>query len=34
MPNRAGRKWMDVAPVSNRDRALIFGADARKLLKL
>ena len=34
MDNRAGRQWMDAAPVSDRDRALIFGANARKLLKL
>ena len=32
MPSRAGRKWMDAALVS--DRTLIFGANARKLLKL
>ena len=34
MPNVAGREWMDGAPVSEHDRALIFGANARKLLKL
>jgi hypothetical protein len=34
MPNRAGRKWMDAAPVSDHNRTLIFGANARKLLKL
>ena len=32
--NLAGRKWLDAAPVSEHDRALIFGANARKLLKL
>ena len=34
MNNCAGRKWMDAAPVTDHDRALIFGANARKLLKL
>jgi len=34
MDNAAGRKWMDAAPVNDHDRALIFGANARKLLKL
>ena len=34
MNNAAGRKWMDAAPVSDRDRALILGANARKLLKI
>ncbi len=34
MPNRAGREWMDAAPVSDHDRTLIFGANARQLLKL
>jgi 2,3-dihydroxybenzoate decarboxylase len=34
MNNGAGRKWMDAAPVSDRDRALILGANARKLLKI
>jgi 2,3-dihydroxybenzoate decarboxylase len=34
IPNVAGRKWLDAAPVSERDRALIFGENARKLLKL
>jgi 2,3-dihydroxybenzoate decarboxylase len=34
MPNLAGRKWLDAAPVSDQDRAMIFGANARKLLKL
>src|SRR5471032_1321285 len=34
MPNVAGRKLLDAAPVSERDRALIFGENARKLLKL
>jgi predicted TIM-barrel fold metal-dependent hydrolase len=34
MDNVAGRQWMDAAPVSDHDRALIFGANARKLLKL
>jgi predicted TIM-barrel fold metal-dependent hydrolase len=33
-PNRAGRKWMNAAQVSDHDRAQIFGANARKLLKL
>ncbi len=34
MDNVIGRKWMDVAPVTDHDRALIFGANARKLLKI
>ena len=34
MSNRAGRKWMDAAPVSDHDRTLILGANARKLLKV
>ena len=34
MNNAAGRRWMDGAPVSDRDRALILGANARKLLKI
>jgi 2,3-dihydroxybenzoate decarboxylase len=34
MDNVAGRKWMDAAPVSEPDRALIFGGNASKLLKL
>jgi predicted TIM-barrel fold metal-dependent hydrolase len=34
MDNVTGRKWMDTAPVSGHDRAMIFGANARKLLKL
>jgi predicted TIM-barrel fold metal-dependent hydrolase len=32
--NVPGRQWLDAAPVSDHDRALIFGANARKLLKL
>jgi predicted TIM-barrel fold metal-dependent hydrolase len=32
--NLAGRKWLDAAPVSDDGRALIFGANASKLLKL
>jgi 2,3-dihydroxybenzoate decarboxylase len=32
--NLAGKEWMDAAPVSARDRALIFGGNAAKLLKL
>jgi predicted TIM-barrel fold metal-dependent hydrolase len=32
--NLSGRKWLDQAPISEHDRALIFGANARKLLKL
>jgi predicted TIM-barrel fold metal-dependent hydrolase len=28
------RKFMDAAPISERDRALIFGGNARKLLRL
>jgi len=32
--NLAGRKWLDQAPINAHDRALIFGANARKLLKL
>jgi 2,3-dihydroxybenzoate decarboxylase len=34
MDNRAGRTWMNKAPVSDHDRTLILGANARKLLKL
>ena len=34
MLNLAGRTWMDKAPVSDEHRTLIFGANARKLLKL
>jgi predicted TIM-barrel fold metal-dependent hydrolase len=34
MPNVPGRKFMDAAPISGSDRALIFGGNARKLLKL
>jgi 2,3-dihydroxybenzoate decarboxylase len=34
MPNVPGRKFMDAAPISEDDRALIFGGNARKLLKL
>ncbi len=34
MPNLAGRKWLDAAPVSEHDRTLIFGDNARKLLRL
>ena len=34
MPNLAGRKWLDAAPVSKHDRTLIFGSNAIKLLKL
>lgn len=34
MSNRAGRKWMDAAPVSDHDRTLILGENAKKLLKL
>lgn len=34
MGNLAGRKWMDAAPVSDNERALIFGCNARTLLKL
>jgi 2,3-dihydroxybenzoate decarboxylase len=34
MSNRAGRKWMDAAPVSDHDRKLILGENAKKLLKL
>jgi 2,3-dihydroxybenzoate decarboxylase len=32
--NLAGKQWMDAAPVSAQDRALIFGGNAAKLLKL
>jgi predicted TIM-barrel fold metal-dependent hydrolase len=32
--NVPGRKWLDAAPVSDHDRALIFGGNASKLLKL
>jgi predicted TIM-barrel fold metal-dependent hydrolase len=34
MNNATGRKWMDTAPVSDRDRALILGANAKKLLNI
>jgi predicted TIM-barrel fold metal-dependent hydrolase len=34
MANLPGRKFMDAAPISEKDRALIFGGNARKLLKL
>ena len=34
MDNVTGRKWMDAALVTDHDRALIFGANARKLLKI
>lgn len=34
MPNLAGRQWLDAAPVSTQERALIFGGNARELLKL
>lgn len=34
MNNATGRQWMDAAPVSDRDRTLIFGANARRLLKI
>jgi 2,3-dihydroxybenzoate decarboxylase len=34
MSSRAGRKWMDAAPVSDHDRTLILGENAKKLLKL
>jgi 2,3-dihydroxybenzoate decarboxylase len=34
MNNTLGRQWLDTAPVSDYDRAAIFGLNARKLLKL
>jgi 2,3-dihydroxybenzoate decarboxylase len=34
MPNTLGRNWLDAAPVNDADRTLIFGENARKLLKL
>jgi predicted TIM-barrel fold metal-dependent hydrolase len=34
MENVPGRKFMDAAPISEKDRALIFAGNARKLLKL
>jgi len=34
IPNRLGRDWLDAAPLNERDRALIAGENARKLLKL
>ena len=34
MPNRAGREWIDAAPINEHDRTLIYGTNARKLLKL
>jgi 2,3-dihydroxybenzoate decarboxylase len=33
-PNVPGRKFLDAAPISDRDRQLIFGGNARKLLRL
>jgi 2,3-dihydroxybenzoate decarboxylase len=33
-PNVPGRKFMDAAPVSERDRQLIFNGNARALLRL
>jgi 2,3-dihydroxybenzoate decarboxylase len=32
--NFAGKQWMDAAPISTQQRALIFGGNAAKLLKL
>jgi 2,3-dihydroxybenzoate decarboxylase len=32
--NLPGRQWLDAAPVSDHDRALIFGGNAANLLKL
>lgn len=32
--NREGREFMDTAPIGERERELIFGENARKLLKL
>jgi predicted TIM-barrel fold metal-dependent hydrolase len=34
MANMPGREFMDAAPISEQDRQLIFGGNARKLLKL
>jgi 2,3-dihydroxybenzoate decarboxylase len=34
MKNAAGRTWLDAAPISSADRALIFAGNARTLLKL
>jgi len=34
MLNLAGRTWMDKAPISDEHRTLIFGVNAKKLLKL
>jgi hypothetical protein len=34
MPNVPGRKFMNAAPIGEKDRQLIFGGNARKLLKL
>ena len=34
MNNATGRQWMDAAPVSDQDRTLIFGVNARRLLKI
>ncbi len=34
MKNRAGRDWLEAAPLSDHNRALIFGGNAAKLLKL
>jgi 2,3-dihydroxybenzoate decarboxylase len=33
-PNVPGRKFLDAAPISDRDRQLIFGGNARALLRL
>ena len=32
--NALGTKWLKAAPVSDKDRALIFEGNARKLLKM
>ena len=34
MSNMPGRKFMDAAPISEKDRQAIIGGNARKLLKL
>ncbi|MEP7030606.1 MAG: amidohydrolase family protein [Pseudolabrys sp.] len=34
IPNKLGREWLDKVPVSATDRALIFGGNAARLLKI
>ena len=32
--NALGTKWLKAAPIADKDRALIFEGNARKLLKM